>query len=172
MHPLPRHFILPVAVAVAFIAGCSSPEKKPADVHVAAAAPAAVLLPFEQDIPSFKATITLPGAWKYGYRMIEKADTLYGGFHVAEFYYTADTARRVPPRLLMAIRAFKKPAYEKVRASQKGVANVLAEHSGIVYTYSIVTASPYGPNAVSTLRVDQMMLPIVSETSPLKLTFK
>ncbi len=168
MHILPRHPAL--LCAALLLIGCAPSEKK-ADVHVAAPPPV-VLPPFEQEIPSFKATLTLPGAWKYGYRLIERADTTFGAFDAVEFHYTADSARGVPPRLLMVLRAFKKPAYEKVRATQKGVANVLAEHNGIVYTYSIVTASPYGPNAASTLRVDQMMLPIVSDSNPLKLTFK
>jgi len=169
MHPFSRHSALFIVLATAFILGCSTKEKV-ADVAVAAAPPV-VLPPFDQEMPSFKATLTLPGAWKFGYRIVERADTMFGAFHAAEFHYTADSARGVPPRLLMIIRAFKKPAFEKVRASQDGKSKVLAEHDGIVYTYAIVASSPYGPNSAATLRVDQMMLPLVSESNPLKLTF-
>jgi len=163
-----RTFLMLLAVAVSTVA-CDS--AKAPDVGVTAAPPV-VLPPFDQEIPSFKATLTLPGAWKLGYRVVERADTMFGAFHSAEFYYTADSARGVPPRLLMVIRAFKKPAFEKVRAKQDGVSKVLAEHDGVVYTYSIVASSPYGPNSAATLRVDQMMVPLVSEANPLKLTFK
>lgn len=137
-----------------------------------AVTPAPVLAPFDQEIPSFKATLTLPGAWKLGYQIVERADTMFGAFRSAAFLYTADASRGVPPRVLMVLRAFKKPAFEKVRDAQKNISRVLAEHDGVVYTYSIVTASPYGANSAATLRVDQMMMPLVSEANPLKLTFK
>lgn len=170
MRSLPRHPVLLAVLATTLILGCKAPEK--AKEMVVASAPPVVLPPFEQELPSFKATLTLPGAWKDGYRLVERADTLFGATHSAEFYYTADSARGVPPRLLMVIRAFKKPAFEKVRAKQDVVSKVLTEHDGIVYTYSIVTASPYGPNSAATLRVDAMMVPLVSEGNPLKLTFR
>lgn len=170
MRSLPRRFALFSVLATALIIGCGRTEKA-ADVAVASAPPV-VLPPFEQEIPSFKATLTLPGAWKLGYRLVERADTMFGAFRSAEFYYTADSARGVPPRILMVLRAFKKPAFEKVRAKQDVVSKVLAEHDGVVYTYSIVASSPYGPNSAATLRVDQMMVPLVSEANPLKLTFK
>jgi hypothetical protein len=170
MRSLPHHPVLLSVLATTFIFGCKAPEKA-ADVRVASAPP--IVLPsFEQEIPSFKATLTLPGAWKGGYRLVERADTMFGAFRAAEFHYTADSARGVPSRLLMVIRAFKKPAFEKVRAKQDNVSKVLAEHDGVVYTYSIVASSPYGPNSAATLRVDAMMVPLVSEANPLKLTFK
>jgi len=165
-----RSTTLLVAVSVLSAIGCKPAERKTAEVG-ASVTPPVVLPPFDQEIPSFKATLTLPGAWKGGYRLVERADTMFGAFHAAEFHYTADSARGVPPRLLMIIRAFKKPAFETVRASQDGKSKVLAEHDGVVYTYSIVASSPYGPNSAATLRVDQMMLPLVSEANPLKLTF-
>jgi hypothetical protein len=170
MRSLSRHPVLLSVLATTFILGCKAPEKA-ADVRVASAPP--VVLPaFDQEIPSFKATLTLPGAWKFGYQIVERADTIFGAFRSAAFLYTADASRGVPPRVLMVLRAFKKPAFEKVRDAQKNVSRVLAEHDGVVYTYSIVAASPYGPNSAATLRVDQMMMPLVSEANPLKLTFK
>ncbi len=119
-----------------------------------------------------RAELTFPGAWKFGYRMIDRPDTTFGGHRAIEFHYTADTASGVPPRLLLVIRAFKKPAWEKVRGSQGKIAKVLAEHDGEVYTYSIVTKSPYPVGTASTLRVDQMMMDLMAETSPFRMTFK
>lgn len=167
--PLRRFVVLSFAALVP-MAGCGTPEQK-AEVGVTAA-PATVLPPFQQELASMKAELTLPGAWKYGYRMIDRPDTTFGGHRAIEFHYTADTASGVPPRLLLVIRAFKKPAWEKVRASQGTTAKVLAERDGEVYTWSIVTKSPYPVGTASTLRVDQMMMGLVAETSPFRMTFK
>jgi hypothetical protein len=168
---MPSHRLVFLALAVLMpMAACGTPEPK-ADVAVTAA-PAAALPPFQQDLMSVKAELTLPGAWKFGYRMIDRPDTTFGGYRAIEFNYTADTASGVPPRLLLVIRAFKKPAWEKVRASQGKIAKVLAEREGEVYTYSIVTKSPYPVGTPSTLRVDQMMMGLIAETSPFRMTFK
>ncbi|MBA4071161.1 MAG: hypothetical protein C0497_04885 [Gemmatimonas sp.] len=157
-------------IALLIVAGCGTPEQK-AEVGMTAA-PVAVLPPFQQELASMKAEVTLPGVWKYGYRLIDRPDTTFGGHRAIEFHYTADTASGVPPRLLMVIRAFKKPAWEKVRDSQGKVAKVFAEREGEVYTWSIVTKSPYPVGTASTLRVDQMMMELIAETSPFRMTFK
>lgn len=166
---LRRLVVLSVAALVP-MAGCGTPEQK-AEVGVTAA-PAAVLPPFQQELASMKAEVTLPGAWRYGYRLIDRPDTTFGGHQAIEFHYTADTASGVPPRLLLVIRAFKKPAWEKVRDSQGKIAKVLAERDGEVYTWSIVTKSPYPVGTASTLRVDQMMTGLIAETSPFRMTFR
>ncbi len=158
-----------VLAALLPLLACGTPQQA-ADVSVAAA-PVVELVPFQQEIASVKAEVTLPGVWKYGYRIIDRADTTYGGHRAIEFHYTADSASGVPPRLLMVIRAFKKPAWEKVRATQGNIAKVLAEHDGEVYTYSIVTSSPYPVGTASTLRVDQMMVALIAETTPFRMTF-
>lgn len=166
---LRRLLVLSLAALVP-LASCGTPEQK-AEVGVTAA-PAEVLPPFQQDLTSVRAELSLPGVWKYGYRMIDRPDTTFGGHRAIEFHYTADTASGVPPRLLLVIRAFKKPAWEKVRVSQGNTAKVLAERDGEVYTWSIVTKSPYPVGTASTLRVDQMMMGLVAETSPFRMTFK
>lgn len=168
--PASTHRTASLALIALLTAGCGTPEQK-AEVGVTAA-PAAVLEPFQQELASMKAELTLPGAWKYGYRLIDRADTTFGGHQAIEFHYTADTASGVPPRLLLVIRAFKKPAWEKVRDSQGNIAKVLAERDGEVYTWSIVTESPYPVGTASTLRVDQMMMGLVAETTPFRMTFK
>lgn len=170
MPVIARRAVCLVFAALVPMVACGTPEQK-AEVGVTAA-PAAVLPPFQQELASMKAEVTLPGAWKYGYRLIDRPDTAFGGHRAIEFHYTADTASGVPPRLLLVIRAFKKPAWEKVRASQGNVAKVLAEHEGEVYTWSIVTKSPYPVGTASTLRVDQMMMGLIAETSPFRVTFK
>jgi len=169
--PMPlRRFVVLAFAALVPLAGCGTPEQK-AEVGVVAA-PVTELPPFQQELASMKAEVTLPGAWKYGYRIIDRPDTTFGGHQAIEFHYTADTASGVPPRLLLVIRAFKKPAWEKVRDSQGKIAKVLAERDGEVYTWSIVSKSPYPVGTASTLRVDQMMMGLVAETSPFRMTFR
>lgn len=170
MRRTPRLTTVLLLAALLPALACGTPEPK-AEVAVSSE-PAAELPPFQQEIASLKAEVTLPGVWKYGYRMIDRPDTLYGAHRAVEFIYTADSAAGVPPRLLLAIRAYTKPAWEKVRVSQKDLAKVLAERGDEVFTYSIVTSSPYPVGTASTIRVDQMMLALVAETTPFKLTFK
>lgn len=168
---MPLRSLVVVSLALLMpMAACGTPEQK-AEVGVTAE-PRTVLPPFQQDLVSVKAELTFPGTWTYGYRMIDRPDTLFGGHRAIEFHYTADTASGVPPRLLLVVRAFKKPAWEKVRGSQDNISRVLAERDGEVYTWSIVTKSPYPVGTASTLRVDQMMLDLVAETSPFRMTFK
>lgn len=167
----PRRRSLPLLIALLVLVGCGSAEEKSADVGVAAA-PAADLPPFQQEIPSLKAEVTLPGVWQSAYRLMSHPDTALGSHHAVEFHYTADSAIGVPPRLLMVIRVFKKAAWEKLTLQQKEQARVITEHSGEVYAFSVVTESPYPVNSASTLRVDQMMLQLLAETSPFRLTFK
>jgi hypothetical protein len=167
----PRRTILLLLAAVLPVLACGPAEQKAAAVGVAAV-PAAELPPFQQEIASIKAEVTLPGVWRHGYRMIDRADTTYGGHRAVEFHYTADSAAGVPPRLLLVIRVYTKAAWYKVRDSQDKIAKVLTEHGGDIYTYSIVTESPYPVGTPSTIRVDQMMMALIAETSPFKLAFK
>lgn len=157
-------------LAICLAAACGSRE--PARDMAVSATPVEVLPPFQQEIASLKAEVTLPGSWRYGYRLVDHPDTTSGAHRAIEFYYTADSARGVQPALLLSIRAFKKPAWEKAIAAKPGFAKALTEHDGNVYAFSIIAQSPYPVGSASTLRVDQMMISLMAETSPFKLTFK
>lgn len=165
-----RRAVLLFLVAVAPVVGCDGAAKAPG--AAATPAEAAVLPPFQQEIASLKAEVTLPGVWKYGYRLVDKTDTTYGGYRAIEFHYVGDSARRVPPRLLLVIRVFKKAAWMKAQATQETVSRKLTEHAGDVYSFSIVTNNPYQTNSPPALRVDQMMLALTSVSSPFGITFK
>jgi len=159
-----------LAVTIASVAGCDDAAKAPE--AAATAAPAPLLPPFQQEIASVKAEVTLPGVWQYGYRLADHADTTLGAFQPIEFQYVGDSARKVPQRLLLVIRVFKKATWDKVGARQPPVATKLAERGNDVYAYSIVTSNPYPTNTASALRVDAMMLALIADSSPFKLTFK
>ncbi|MBM3906812.1 MAG: hypothetical protein FJ363_01915 [Gemmatimonadetes bacterium] len=167
----PRRFVPLAFVAISMLVGCNPAEQKTADLGVAAA-PAADLPPFQQELPSLKAEATLPGVWKSAYGVIPRPDTVLGSHHAVEFHYTADSAIGVPPRLLMVIRVFKKATWNTLTSVQKEQVRFITEHSGEVFAFSVVTSSPYPVNSASTLRVDQMMLQLLAETSPFRLTFK
>jgi hypothetical protein len=167
-----RLAILVLFAVITPMAGCDSAEKAP-DTDVAAApVPAPPLTPFQQEIVSAKAEVTLPGAWKSNYRLVDKADTTNGAFRAFEFHYAADSASKVPSRLLLVIRAFKKARWAKISASQEAVAIKLADHGDVVYAFSIVTSNPYPASTPASLRVEQMMIELTANGSPFKMTFK
>ncbi len=152
------------------VAACDGAQK--ASDIAAAPAPAPVLPPFQQEIVSAKAEVTFPGVWKDGYQMLERADTTLGSSRAIEFRYVGDSARKVPPRLLLVIRVFDRATWLKVGARQPPVATKLAERGNDVYAYSIVTSNPYPANTASALRVDAMMLALIADGGPFKLSFK
>jgi hypothetical protein len=175
MPAISRRTLLVLCAIIAPMAGCADAAKSPdtADTTAAAApAPAPVLAPFQQAVASGKAEVTLPGAWHNGYLLLERADTTLGSFQAIEFRYANDSARKEPSHLLLVIRVFKKAAWTKVGAQQPAVATKLAERGNDVYAYSIVTSNPYPLNSAAALRVDAMMLALVADSSPFKLTFK
>ena len=167
----PRTIHLLIAFSLLAAVGCRPAEQKETSAP-AATVPAAELPPFQQEITSINAEVTLPGVWKYGYRIIDHPDTTFGGYRAIEFHYTADSAAGVPPRLLLVIRAYKKAAWEKARTARKDKSKPIATRGDDVFTWSIVTASPYPIGSASTIRVDQMMMALTAETTPFKLTFK
>jgi hypothetical protein len=126
----------------------------------------------EVEVASIKGTVTLPGAWKDAYVLSEKADTTLGATRVVEFRYPGDSAAKVPPRLLLAIRAFKTDAWAKLTPKQQAMVTKLAERDGTVYVYSIVTANPYPMTTAAGLRVEAMMLALVAGDSPFRLALK
>ena len=165
-----RLALLALFAIISPLAGCGDGAKNPDPV--VAAAPAPMLPPFQQEVVSLKAEVTLPGVWKYGYKLVDHADTTLGAFQSIEFQYVGDSARKVPSRLLLVIRVFKKATWEKVGARQPPVATKLVERGNDVYAFSIVTSNPYPTNTASALRVDAMMLALIADSSPFKLTFK
>ena len=166
----PRHALLVLFAIISAMAGCADAEKTPDPV--VAAAPAPMLPPFQQEIASLKAELTLPGVWKYGYKLVDHADTTLGSFQAIEFRYAGDSALREPSHLLLVIRVFKKATWKKVGVRQPPVATKLSERGNDVYAYSIVTSNPYPLNTASALRVDAMMIALTAEKSPFKLMFK
>ena len=171
MLPNARRTILALFGLIVTMAACGRSEEA-ADPVVAAAAPAPELLPIEQEIVSVNADVTLPGVWKYGYQLVDRADTTLGAFRSIEFHYVGDSARKVPSRLLLVIRVFKQATWDKVGARQPPVATRLVERGDDVFAYSIVTSNPYPANTASALRVDAMMLALIADSSPFKLTFR
>jgi hypothetical protein len=172
MFALSRRAAFVVLAALASSAACKDAPKDPRDSEVEVRAEAKVLPPFQQEIASQKAELTLPGSWKYGYKMTDKADATAGAFHAIEFYYGGDSVSKVPPRMLLVIRVYKKAAWDKIASGQTTVSSKLAEHDGNVYAFSIVTSNPYPLNTAAALRVDAMMMDLTGPASPFKIEFK
>jgi hypothetical protein len=171
MFALSRRAAFVVIVALASSAACKDAPKDPKDSEVEVRAEAKVLPPFQQEIASQKAELTLPGSWKYGYKMVDKADATAGAFHAVEFYFS-DSVSKAPPRMLLVIRAYKQAAWDKISKGQTTVSTKFAEHDGTVYAFSIVTSNPYPLNTPAALRVDAMMMDLTGPASPFKIEFK
>ncbi|MHB1310945.1 MAG: hypothetical protein ACYC3L_02920 [Gemmatimonadaceae bacterium] len=167
MLALPRRAALVVLAALVSSVACKDASEN-SDIEVRAAA--SQLPPFQQEIASQKAELTLPGSWKYGYKMADKPDTTAGAFHAVEFYYS-DSVSKVPPSMLLVIRAYKQAAWDKIAGGQKNISTKLAEHAGTVYAFSIRTSNPYPLNTAAALRVDAMMTDLTGAASPFKLEF-
>jgi hypothetical protein len=169
MLALPRRAAFVVLAALVSSVACKDAAKD-SEIEVRAEAP--LLPPFQQEIASQKAELTLPGAWKYGYRMVDKADATAGAFHAIEFIYGGDSITKVPARMLLVIRVYKKAAWDKISSGQTTVSTKLAEHDGNVYAFSIVTSNPYPLNTPAALRVDAMMMALTGAGSPFRIEFK
>jgi hypothetical protein len=166
----PRRLTLVLLATFISSVACKDTAKQPATESVATPAPQ--LAPFQQEIASQKAEVTLPGSWRYGYHLVDKPDTTQGAFQAIEFQYGGDSATNVPARLLLAIHVFKKEAWEKIASRQTGVSTKLAEHGGNVYSFSIVTRNPYALNTPAFVRVEAMMIALTAKDSPFKIEFK
>jgi len=169
MFALSRRAAFAVLVTLVSSVACKDAAKAAGDE---AGAQAPLLPPFQQEIASQKAEVTLPGSWKYGYKMVDKADSTTGAFRAIEFIYGGDSVSKVPARMLLVIRAYKKATWDKISAGQKTVSTKLAEHDGNVYAFSIVTENPYKGNPTAALRVDAMMMDLTGPASPFKIEFK
>ena len=157
-------------VALAALASSVACKDSGSNAETAVRAEAPPLPPFQQEIASQKAELTLPGSWRYSYKMADKPDTTAGAFHAIEFYYS-DSASKVQPNMLLVIRAYKQAAWDKISAGQTNISTRLAEHAGTVYAFSIRTSNPYPLNSAAALRVDAMMTDLTGAASPLKLEF-
>ena len=171
MFALSRRAAFVVIAALASAVACKDAPKDSTDSEIEVRAVARVLPPLQQEIASQKAELTLPGSWRYGYKMTDKPDTTTGAFHAVEFYFS-DSVSKAPPRMLLVIRVYKKATWDRISSKQGAVSRKLAEHDGNVYAFSIVTSNPYSLNTPAALRVDAMMMDLTGPASPFKIEFK
>jgi len=169
MFALSRRAALVALATLVSSAACRDGTKAPAPD---ASAQAPLLPPFQQEIASQKAELTLPGSWKYGYKMADKPDTTAGAFHAIEFYYGGDSLTKVPRSMLLVIRVYKQAAWDKISKGQTTVSTKFAEHDGNVYAFSIRTSNPYPLNTAAALRVDAMMMDLTGPATPFRIEFK
>jgi hypothetical protein len=118
-----------------------------------------------------KFAIDFPAVWKDHYVAVPHADTTAGAHYIVDFGFKPDPAWKVPPRTLLVIRVFTPAAWAKVadvKGQQVGVR--LKERGNDVYVLSLAGSNPYKTGTPASLLYDQMMLAVIHDSAPLRLT--
>ena len=117
-----------------------------------------------------KFAIDFPGAWRGGYRSVERPDTVAGSRLTVEFVFKPDASWKIEPRPLLVVRIFSKAAWDKV-AGRPGppIALKVAENGDDVFAYSVPGGNPYKPGTPAAARFDELVLAVASPGA-LKLT--
>jgi hypothetical protein len=118
-----------------------------------------------------KFAVDFPPAWKDHYVGVPHADTTAGSRFIVDFRFKPDPAWKVDPRTLMAVRIFTPAAWAKASADTVHRIGVkLKQRGNDVFVLSLATSNPYKPGTPAALLFDQMMLAVIRDAVPLRLT--
>ena len=109
--------------------------------------------------------------WKDHYVAVAHSDTAFGSRGIVEFRFKPDAAWKVEPKTLLAIRIFTPAAWNKVLADPKQTVGVkLKERGNDVYVLSLAGGNPYPTGSPPAGLFDQMMLAVINDAVPLRVT--
>jgi hypothetical protein len=118
-----------------------------------------------------KFAVDFPPEWKDHYVGVPHADTTAGSRFIVDFRFKPDPAWKVDPRTLMAVRIFTPAAWAKASADTVHRIGVkLKQRGNDVFVLSLATSNPYKPGTPAALLFDQMMLAVIRDAVPLRLT--
>jgi hypothetical protein len=136
-----------------------------------AAAPPQAETHFES--PGGKFIVDFPGTWRGSYSAVEHADTTNGSKFAVEFIFQPDAAWKADPHTLMVVRIFSKSAWDALAARPGGPGSVkIAARGDEVFALSLPPSNPYKPGTPEAARFDQLVLAVVRDSVPLRLTPK
>jgi hypothetical protein len=138
--------------------------------------PADVIAGAAQSLDHFESAegrfgVDFPPQWKGNYIGVAHADTTYGSRFIVDFRFKPDPALKVEPRTLLAIRIMSPEAW--VRDSAKAgppIGVKLKQRGNDVFVLSLASENPYKPNTPAATLFDQMMLAVINDAVPLRLT--
>lgn len=118
-----------------------------------------------------KFAVDFPPVWKGHYTGEAHADTAYGSRGIVDFKFKPDSGWKVEPHTLMVIRIFTPDAWAKVEARPGPAIGVkLKERGNDVYVLSLASSNPYKKGTPAAELFDQMMLSVMNDQVPLRLT--
>jgi hypothetical protein len=115
--------------------------------------------------------VDFPPQWKGNYIGVAHPDTTYGSRFIVDFRFKPDPALKAEPHTLLAIRIFTPEAWARVSVRPGPPIGVkLKERGSDVFVLSLASANPYKPNTPAAALFDQMMLAVINDAVPLRVT--
>jgi hypothetical protein len=169
--PTNRSLVSALALALAASAcgerpGAKKPDVTPADV-VAGSAKS-----FDHFVsPEGKFAVDFPPEWAGNYTGTPHADTAYGSHFVLDFRFKPDPASKLTPSTLLVIRIFTPAAWTKAAArTGPGIGVKIQQRGNDVYVLSLAGSNPYPTGTPSAAQFDKMMLAVMQDPVPLRVT--
>jgi hypothetical protein len=146
--------------------GARKPDVTPADV---VAGTAQALDHFVS--PEGKFAVDFPPAWAGHYTATPHADTTYGSHFILDFRLKPDPTWKVEPHTLLAIRIFTPAAWAKASARPgAAIGAKIQERGDDVYVLSLAGSNPYKTGSAAAALFDKMMLAVLQDPVPLRVT--
>ena len=171
VRPMKSSLLCALALALASTACGERPVTKKGDIT-----PADVIAGSAQSLDHFesgegKFAVDFPPAWKSNYTGVAHADTTYGSRFMVDFRFKPDPLWKVDPRTLLAIRIFTPDAWAKAFARPGPAIGVkLKERGDDVFVLSLAGSNPYKTGTPAATLFDQMMLAVINDAVPLRMT--
>lgn len=118
-----------------------------------------------------KFAVDFPSVWQGNYIAIPHSQGTQGSHFLLDFRLKPDPTWKVDPQTLLVIRIFTPAAWAKVTAQPGAPSGVrILERGGDVYVLSLAAVNPYGTGTAAAQLFDKMMLAVVNDPTPLRVT--
>ncbi|MGH7655736.1 MAG: hypothetical protein ACREN6_13840 [Gemmatimonadaceae bacterium] len=121
--------------------------------------------------PEGKFAVDFPPVWAGNYTGTPHADTTYGSHFILDFRFKPDPESKLKPSTLLVIRIFTPAAWAKATARAGPTIGVKIQQRGNdVYVLSLAGSNPYPTGTPSAALFDKMMLSVMNDAVPLRVT--
>lgn len=159
-----------LALALAVTACGERPVTKKNDVTAADVIAGAAVSLDHYESAEGRFGVDFPPQWKGNYIGVARADTTFGSRYIVEFRFKPDPSLKAEPRTLLAIRIMSPEAWAKDSTRNPPIGVKLKQRGNDVFVLSLATENPYKPNTPAASLFDQMMLAVMNDNVPLRLT--
>jgi hypothetical protein len=171
VRPTTSSLLCSLALVLAVAACGERPASKRGDVT-----PADVIAGAAQSLDHYESAegkfgIDFPPVWKGNYIGVAHADTTFGSRGIVDFRFKPDPESKLEPHTLLVIRIFTPDAWAKAAARPGAPVGVkLKQRGNDVYVLSLAGANPYKTGSPAATLFDQMMLSVINDNVPLRVT--